>query len=222
MKIFRISSLSIWPFYSASGRLFSIWPFEHLAVLFSISTRESGIWSFYSASGRFIQHLDTRIWHLVVLFSIWSFYSASGQKNLASGRFIQHLVVLFSIWTKEFGIWPFYSASRCQKLRIWHLVVCRPPACFGRRRCLCCCLIPFPCSLRSLSLSLSLLFLFSQLFLAAYAVSVLFPFPVVSCRSTHSSCRDLSTFRSSKPFSGRLRKRIHGRTHEKSSKSSKK
>ena len=122
MKIFRISSLSIWPFYSASGRLFSIWPFEHLAVLFSISTRESGIWSFYSASGRFIQHLDTRIWHLVVLFSIWSFYSASGQKNLASGRFIQHLVVLFSIWTKEFGIWPFYSASRCQK-RIWHLAV---------------------------------------------------------------------------------------------------
>ena len=94
---------------------------QNLSV--SLKPQHLDVW----ASGRFIQHLDMRIWHLVVLFSIWPFYSASRRENLASRCFIQHLVVLFSIWTKEFGIWPFYSASGrfIQHLdkRIWHLAV---------------------------------------------------------------------------------------------------
>ena len=98
--------LSIWSFYSASRHenLASGRFIQHLAVLFSISTRESGISLFYSASGRFIQHLDKRIWHLAVLFSI-----SLSKKNLASGRFIQHLdfsssQIIFSI-SFIFRVW---------------------------------------------------------------------------------------------------------------------
>ena len=130
---------------------------QNLSV--SLKPQHLDVW----ASGRFIQRLDMRIWHLVVLFSIWPFYSASRRENLASRCFIQHLVVLFSIWTKELGIWPI-SLSKTENLASRRL----PTSCLFRP----------PSLLVLLSYSMSLFVAFSL----SHSLSSISFFSTVSCR----------------------------------------